>query len=190
MIEELKNNQSASPEDVLKYLADEFKQSPIQGNIKKHANLFIDLYKNSPIANIGMLSQILRIIPPKVFEKEFVIPLLKFVKTKLESTESVVEYAGISNLVPKKLTQEAVDLCWNIFKETLKNNQEIEENHLGINLLVRIISELRVKQQNEAKKILSGNDNRTKWDNELIEKLKEIELLEKENIDESEKKNT
>ena len=190
LIEELKNNQSASPADILKYLADEFKQSPIQGIIKKHANLFIDLYKNTPIANIGILYQISRIIPPQDLEKDFVIPLLKFVKTKLESTESVGQYDGINNLVPKKLTQEAVDLCWNIFKETLKNNQELEENYFGINLLAKISTGLSAKQQNEAKKILSENDNRTKWDNELIEKLKEIELLEKENIDDSEKKNT
>ena len=174
-IKEIKDNLSNNLNEKLHYYCENFNVGKYKNIFVDNSNSFVDAYKAEPIELHPIFFTISEILTNASFNNNFILPMLKYIKSKLDATEDVSKYKEIGLLIlPDKINYNLLALCSTIIKETLKQGQEVEENYLGLNLLIKLKKYFEKKDIKEFKNLIITNGNKNDWDDHFITKLENL----------------
>ena len=139
-------------------------------------------------ANAQPIKGIQKIIEPDEFNKILLWRILNHINSMLDTMHSVADYNGISELVSEDtISRDIKEASQTIIERTLRKNQDIKENYLGIKLLLKIKSQLDKSELNKVKNLINTNDNKNSWSDNIVDKLKKDNLWSEEQKNNDEK---
>ena len=173
ILEEFKENKTDISEK-LKYLADNFGLKPYASILIDYKNSFIEFYKENPKVAYNSLEIIRESLSKSKFNNNFQLPIIKYINSQLEATNPVVQYLNIIDLFILVDKHELLENTVATIKMCLEKSKKVNENYIGIGLLLKIYEQISEEKLKEIKNLINKNDHIGEWDEQhktaLIEK--------------------
>ncbi len=185
IVEELKDN-NVDNSDKLKYLADNFDIQSYSGKLKDYKNSFINLYKQKPDLGFKYLGIIHNSLSESEFNDNFQLPIIKYIKYQLESMVDVDQYFNITDLFVVIDNTDLIDHTVEIIKKCLEKDKKVNENYIGIDLLLQIYEKMSEEKLTKIKDLINNNDHIGEWDEDRKTALIEKGLMDDDTNEETE----
>lgn len=167
-------NKNTDISDKLKYLCDKFELNAHKKVIIDNKNGIIDYYKANSTIAINVLIEIKSILTYSEFFNNILKPVLIYVNSELNKSESIVDFTNLSKLIEVNKNEKDIELLYSVLKQCLEKNQTLEENYFGIEILEKVYSKISKEKKKEIGELIINNDKHKQWDKKIIEKITKL----------------